>query len=131
MPDINHIIGAMLDELKADGLLADDDPKKMSIYMRNEMFNRLMKLQLSKGKVRKRYVTIEGLTLNGVKMGRPPKSEETESRAFLRELDKRTKQDGKEVDPVGNQASGTGEGGGEERRDIDESRSEQNVTLVR
>lgn len=99
MPDVNQIIGFLMEELRADALRKDDSPFKLSKYQRDEMFNKLIRLQLTKGKVRKTPMTEQGLTQkNNVKLGRPRKdlNPDTPASSFMRELRARVKDEEKQ-----------------------------------
>lgn len=123
MSDVNQVIDLIMEELRRDALLKDDDPFKMPVYMRNDYFKKLFELQRQRLNIsktskilhakREERAEARGQVLRPV--GRPRKDlyPDSPSKEFLRELDKRTKAHGEEVDRQGDQAPGTNYADGE------------------
>lgn len=96
MADANEVLDYILAELKADALLPDNHPRKMSQYMRNDLFKKLYELQKHRLQIsrdgKKRHAEREARGL-ARPVGRPRQDlhPDTESKKFLRELDQQTK----------------------------------------
>jgi hypothetical protein len=110
---IDSLLDAMLADYKRDIELSNDDPMKRTVEQRDELLARITRLQLSRNRGRTNsQSTKDGVSRNGIRMGRPRRDLNPESPAkeFLKKLGEVTR------DERGNSTEeGTAEGGVEAR----------------
>lgn len=86
---VDKILDILAAELEADSKLLAGDPNKRTIEQRDDLLHKIVRLQISRGNVNAK-TTKEGISRNGIKVGRPRRdlNPESQGKEFLRNLEK-------------------------------------------